>query len=113
MLQNLCYGSLGWDEKIPENLARELEYWKEKLLLLKNIQIDRCLKPSCGFEDTVEASLNLFSDTSELGYGQCSYIRLVTDTRKYTAVCRLIKPWPHLRSLFPCQEWNSPQLCFL
>ena len=78
ILQNLCYDSLGWDEKIPENVASEWEYWKEKLLLLKNIQIDRCLKPSCGFENIVEVSLRHFSDASELGYGQCSYIRLVT-----------------------------------
>ena len=78
ILQNLCYDSLGWDEKIPENVAREWEYWKEKSLLMKNIQIDKCLKPSCGFEDIVEVSLHLFSDASELEYGQCSYIRLVT-----------------------------------
>ena len=64
ILQNLCYDSLGWDKKIPENVASKWEYWKEKLILLKNIQIDRCLRLSCGFEDIVK--------------GQCCYIRLVT-----------------------------------
>ena len=56
VLLNLYYDSLGWDEKIAENVAREWEYWKEKLLLLKNIEIDRCLKRSCGFEDIVEVN---------------------------------------------------------
>ena len=59
ILQNLCYDSLGQDKKVPENVAREWEYWKEKLLLLKNIQIDMCLKPSFGLEDTVETSFSL------------------------------------------------------
>ena len=54
---------------------------EENLLLLKNIQIDRCLIPSCEFEDIV-VSLHNFSDVSELGYGQCSYIRLVTRDNK-------------------------------
>ena len=100
-------------KKNPENVTCEWEYWKEKLFLLKNIQIDRCLKPSCGFEDIAEVSLHNFSDASELGYGQCSYIRLVTRDKKNTAVCRLVKPESHLGSLFPCPEWNKPQLCFL
>ena len=79
-LQNLCYDSLGWgwDDTVSENVAREWEYWKEKLLFFKNSQLDRCLKPKCGFEDIVEVSLYYFSDASELGYGQCSYIMLVT-----------------------------------
>ena len=69
VLQNLCHDPLGWDEKIPENVAREWEDWKKKLLLLKNIEIDRCLKPNCGFEDLVEVTLHDFSDASKLGYG--------------------------------------------
>ena len=79
-LQNLCYDSLGWgwDDTVSENVAREWEYWKEKLFFFKNSQLDRCLKPKCGFEDIVEVSLYYFSDASELGYGQCSYIMLVT-----------------------------------
>ena len=28
------------------------------------------------------------------------------EASKYTDVCRLVKPGSHLRSLFPCQEWN-------
>ena len=56
ILQNLCYDSLGWDEKIPENVASKCEYWKEKMILLKNIQIDRCLRLRCGFEDIVKVS---------------------------------------------------------
>ena len=43
---------------------------------------NRCLKPSCGFENIVEVSLHHLSDASKLGYGQCSYIRLVTRGKK-------------------------------
>ena len=62
----------------------------KKLLLLKNIQIDRCLIPSCGFEDIV-VSLHHFSDASELGYGQCSYFRLVTRDNKIQCCLKIGK----------------------
>ena len=29
ILQNLCYDTLNWNEKIPANVAREWEYWKK------------------------------------------------------------------------------------
>ena len=41
----------------------------------------RCIKPHM-FEKIVETSLHHFSDASEKGYGQCSYIRLKNDEGK-------------------------------
>ena len=106
ILQNLCYDSLDWDEKIPENVAQEREYWEEKLLLLKNIQIDRCLKPSFGFEDIIEVSLHHFSDASELGYGQCSITRLVSRDKKIHCCLQIGKAQISPKKLSPCQQWN-------
>ena len=48
---------------------------------LKKICIRRYIKPE-GFDIIKESSLHHFSDTSEEGYGQSSYLRLVNATGK-------------------------------
>ena len=40
----------------------------------------RCIKPE-GFGKIVDISLHSFSDASELGYGESSYLRLVDEYR--------------------------------
>ena len=47
-----------------------------KLKSLKNIKLNRCYKPA-GFGKVVSCSLHYFSDASERGYGQATYIRLL------------------------------------
>ena len=43
--------------------------------------VSRCFKPE-EFTDVKEISLHHFSDASDEGYGQCSYIRLVNGDGK-------------------------------
>ena len=45
-------------------------------MTLSELEIPRCFKPS-GFGEVVDASLHTFSDASEKGYGQCTYLRQV------------------------------------
>ena len=52
-----------------------------KLKSLKNIKLNRCYTP-VGFGKVVSCSLHYFSDASERGYGQATYIRLVNKIRK-------------------------------
>ena len=46
--------------------------------MLEDIKIHRCYKP-CGFERIINYSLHHFSDASEFGYGQATYLRMVND----------------------------------
>ena len=52
-----------------------------KLKSLKNIKLNRCYKPA-GFDKVVSCSLHYFSDASERGHGQATYIRLLNKTGK-------------------------------
>ena len=45
---------------------------------VQDIYTSRCIKPYI-FGKIVETSLHYFSDASQKGYGQCSYMRLVND----------------------------------
>ena len=52
-----------------------------KLKSLKNIKLNRCYKPA-GFGKVVSFSLHYFSDASERGYDQATYIKLINKTGK-------------------------------
>ena len=47
-----------------------------KLKQIEQLHVQRCFKPA-DFGEVTSASLHHFSDASELGYGPCSYIRMV------------------------------------
>ena len=49
-----------------------------KLKKVENLQIPRCLQ-SPNFRRIIDISIHHFSDASELGYGECSYLRYIND----------------------------------
>ena len=55
---------------------KKWEAWKRKLFDLKEISLRRCIKPR-NFRTIIKFSLHNFSDASEIGYGQCSDLRVV------------------------------------
>ena len=61
---------------VPDNIYQKWVAWKSSLKDLKKIYIRRCIKPE-GFGIIKEASLRYFSDASEEGYGQSTYLRLI------------------------------------
>ena len=79
--QTLCNKHVQWDAVAGPELRKDWERWEQKLKGVENIHISRCIKPHM-FGEIVETSLHHFSDASEQGYGQCSYIRLVNDEGK-------------------------------
>ena len=81
LLQGLCQVMHGWDEMVPDNICQKWEAWKSSLKGLEKICIRRCIKPE-GFGIIKEASLHHFSDASEEGYGQSTYLRLVNVSGK-------------------------------
>ena len=81
ILQRINAENLKWDDPIPFHYKAEWDRWKSYLPQLEKIQIERCFKPQ-DFGNVQRASLHHFSDASEYGYGQCSYLKLVDDTGK-------------------------------
>ena len=75
ILQHLCRDQIEWDEEIPEELKMRWRKWRNELSCLGELSIPRCFKPE-GFGPVKSAELHNFSDASNVGYGQCSYLRL-------------------------------------
>ena len=61
---------------VPDNIYQKWVAWKSSLKDLKKIHIRRCIKPE-GFGIIKEVSLHYFSDASEEGYGQSTYLQLI------------------------------------
>ena len=76
IIQSLCHNKYGWDEPINEDTKQKWLKWKSKLRMLEDIKINRCYKPK-GFGNILSCSLHYFSDASEDGYGQATYLRMV------------------------------------
>ena len=53
--------------------------WSNQLNLLKNLHISRCFKPP-KLDRIKEISIHHFSDASDSGYGQASYLQLFSKT---------------------------------
>ena len=86
ILQDLCRNNYNWDEAVPDDSVREWENWKKELKLLENMKMNRSFKPE-GFGGIVECSLHHFSEASQNGYGQASYLQLLDE--KGTVHCSL------------------------
>lgn len=80
ILQEMCRNQIDWDSPIPYTLRTRWEKWRINLQQFQNLHVEvaRCFKPK-DFGKVITAELHHFSDASTMGYGQCSYIRLVDD----------------------------------
>ena len=76
VLQAMCRSGIGWDDPMPDDLKPRWEQWLSELEQLKDMRIPRCYH-SASFGQPVVVEIHHFSDASEMGYGQCSYLRLV------------------------------------
>ena len=83
ILQDLCE----WDDPILDRLKSKWEQWCQELHILEHLKIRRCYKPD-DFGENVSAELHRFSDASQSGYGQCSYLRLMD--KKKRVHCSLV-----------------------
>ena len=78
MLQRLCVDGSDWDSPLPDDIRAEWEAWRAELPSLAEIHINRCFKPD-RFGTVKSIELHSYSDASNIGYGQCSYLRLLDD----------------------------------
>ncbi len=96
ILQELCAMKLDWDEDIPEKQRQEWDRWQTGILELEGLSVERCYKRNIEGEPKIE--LHHFSDASSYGYGEVSYIRLVT---KDTVECSFVFGKARVASLKP------------
>lgn len=75
ILQDLTRKKFDWDEPIPDEHLTQWQSWLADLPKLENLEISRCFKPS-EFGQVVSTQLHHFSDSSQLGYGAVSYVRV-------------------------------------
>ena len=70
--------SLGWDDPLPDSLARQWQQWKESLVDLEKVSLPRCLHPK-NFGRIARAEIHAFSDASEEAIGVVIYSRLLNE----------------------------------
>lgn len=78
VLQEMCRNGTGWDDPLPKELQPRWEHWKADLMNLERINIPRCYVPA-NFGKVIKRELHHFSDASNSGYGQCSYLRVTNE----------------------------------
>ncbi len=76
ILQDLCRDNHGWDEPVPSEILSRWEKWRSDLHLLEQVKQPRCVKPT-GFGKPTKVEIHSFSDASDVGIGQVSYLRLI------------------------------------
>ena len=78
ILQQIVADNKSWDEGVSQEQRSAWEKWRKDLQVLEEIEIKRSFKPS-HFGKIVSAQIHHFSDASEVGYGEASYLRLLDD----------------------------------
>ena len=77
ILQSITREKGGWQDELSPELRAMWEKWRMKLPDLQKIRVNRCYKPA-DFK-TASCSLHSFSDASDYGYGQVTYLRQVSE----------------------------------
>lgn len=79
ILQQMCRDKVGWDDPLPDDLRPRWESWLLDLKNLADVKIQRCYLP-LQFKQVRRYELHYFSDASVLGYGECTYLRAISET---------------------------------
>ena len=74
----MCKDTLDWDSPVTDCLRPEWEKWRLEIFELEKLEIQRCYKTE-NFGPVKAAEVHYFSDASEEGYGQCTYLRLINE----------------------------------
>ena len=86
ILRSLYEQNLQWNVKACNDVKwkwkrKRKRKWKRKLKQTEQLRTQRCFKPA-DFGEVLSISLHHFSDVSKLGYGQCSYIMMISKEGK-------------------------------
>ena len=78
LLQMLCRDKIDWDDPVSDHVRSRWEKWVSELLHVGSLSVPRCYKPA-NFGNVTNVQFHHFSDASNKGYGQCSYLRMEND----------------------------------
>ena len=78
ILQEIVADTKSWDEGISEKQQFAWEKWRKDLQVLDKIQIKISFK-IVHFGKIFSSQIHHFSDVSEVGYGEASYLRLLDE----------------------------------
>ena len=71
MFQEMCRRNIGWDEQLPDDIARQWSSWIDEILTARLFQLPRCYE-----KDEVKKSVLVgFSDGSTKAYAAAVYLR--------------------------------------
>lgn len=87
VLQKACRERVNWDSELPEDLLHSWRSWREELFAMTDLEIPRSFF-SVKQDEIAELQLHHFSDASEVGYGQCTYLRIKDVNQQIT--CNLV-----------------------
>ena len=83
ILQQLCWTGLSWDDALPERFKVLWQSWLLELQQVNTLDIPRQYWPDVNpSQDLKAVELHHFSDASEKGYGQCSYLRMISQSNQ-------------------------------
>ncbi|XP_072022453.1 uncharacterized protein [Amphiura filiformis] len=74
ILQSLCELQVSWDEPIPDLQRNQWDRWLNSIPQISAFTVPRCSVP-VEFGKPTSVQLHHFSDASEIGYGNVSYLR--------------------------------------
>lgn len=94
---------LPWDEPVSISLSQRWISWLSSLGELSRLKFSRCLIPEA-FVDGV-AELHHFCDASQVGYGACSYMRVINRSGKIRVTLLISKG-----RLVPLKSVTIPRL---
>ena len=90
ILQDLCRDGMDWDKMVPDAIRKQWERWRSELHALGDLKVPRCYKPE-EFGNAQSVELHPFSDASQDGYGQCSYLRFTNNQDKFHSALVMAK----------------------
>ena len=81
IFQGFCNEDIQWHSEVGSVVKKDWKNWVTKFKHIEKQLVRRCVKHD-NFGNVVNVSLHHISDASELGYGRCSYIRMVNEMRR-------------------------------
>ena len=84
LIQELWRRGFEWDTKIPDDLLKQWNIWKQNVVKLSSLNIPHWINFSSNSE---VVKLNIFADVSSVAYGTAAYIKVVYQN---SASCSLI-----------------------
>ena len=78
ILQQICREDIYWDNPMPIHLEPRWKEWRNDLHMIPSLNIPRCYLPP-QFGKISRREVHFFSNASEIGNGQCTYLRQLNE----------------------------------